>query len=593
MSDLLTSSAGEGVSALIDKALDLAKSGDSSGVLSQPVIDALAKLREQDENYYMLHIKPVLKSLKTDPPITLGDIDKLTKPAKKAKQRYQPSSDEGGDSGQRQGKTELTIDLVTKVAQVFCDDAGKAFASFAVSRIDPVTAEALPPHRETWALESKQFRGKISRMFLQEYGVVAGETAIKEAIEVLTVDAEDLPAIPVFLRYAPIPDDETGGVYIDLANDNWEVVEVTKDGWRVIQSVDCKVKFRRVQHSRPLPTPEREGSIDALWPHVNIQGSDNQLLVLGWLLESMRIETPYPVLELIAGQGAAKSTTQERIRDLIDPNAVPLRIEPRSNQDLSVSAIGNHVISLNNLSQLTKSTQDFMCSVSTGGGDATRRLHTTEDEAAWDTKRPIVMNGINQLVTRPDLADRTICMELHQIKSYVDEATLTAAWEQDYPKILGAMYDLLAGALRDLPTVKLDKLPRMGDFAKLGAAMCKALRNDQIFVDIFNDNRDRVVARGVESSPVALALVSFIRSERLFEGTTSELMLNISVDAYQPRYFDKQAWPKSPRGLGEILRRLAPSLKVYGIDVQQRAGRSRKTIYTIQLINLKSDKPEI
>ena len=594
MSDSLTTPAGEGVSALIDKALELAKSGDSSGILSKVVIDAIATVREQDENHYMLNIKPVLKSLKTKPPITLGDIDKLTKPAKKTKQRYQPSNDDGGgDSAPRQGKTELTIDLVSNIAKVFCDESGKAYASFSVSRVDPVTGESYPPHLETWALESKQFRGKVSRMFRNEYGVVAGETAIKEAIEVLTVDAEDMPAVSVYLRYAPIPDDKSGGVYVDLANDNWEVVEVTKDGWRVIQSVDCKVKFRRVQHSRPLPMPEREGDVNALWSHVNIQGSDNQLLVLAWLLESMRIETPYPVLELIAGQGAAKSTTQERLRDMIDPNAVPLRIEPRSNQDLSVSAIGNHVISLNNLSGLSKSTQDFMCSVSTGGGDATRRLHTTEDEAAWDTKRPIVMNGINQLVTRPDLADRTVCMELHQIKSYIDEATLTAAWDQDYPKILGALYDLLAGTMRDLPTVKLDKLPRMGDFAKLGTAMCRALKNDQPFVDIFNHNRDRVVARGVESSPVALALVSFIRAEKLFEGTTSELMRNISVDAYQPKYFDKQAWPKSPRGLGEILRRLAPSLKVYGIDVQQEAGRSRKTLYTIQLIDVKSDQPEV
>ena len=592
MTDPLTTPAGEGVSALIDQALELAKSGDPSGILSKAGIDAIAKVREQDENHYVLNIKPLLKSLKTNPPITLGDIDKLTKPAKKTKQRYQQSNDEG-DGAPRQGKTELTIDLVASIAKVFCDEAGKAYASFSVSRIDPVTGESFPPHLETWALESKQFRGKVSRMFRNEYGVVAGETAIKEAVEVLTVDAEDMPAVPVYLRYAPIPEDKSGGIYVDLANDNWEVVEVTKDGWRVIQSVDCKVKFRRVQHSRPLPMPEREGDVNALWPHVNIQGSDNQLLVLAWLLESMRIETPYPVLELVAGQGAAKSTTQERLRDMIDPNAVPLRIEPRSNQDLSVSAIGNHVISLNNLSGLSKSTQDFMCSVSTGGGDATRRLHTTEDEAAWDTKRPIVMNGINQLVTRPDLADRTICMELHQIQSYVDEATLTAAWAQDYPKILGALYDLLAGTMRDLPIVKLDKLPRMGDFAKLGAAMCMALKNDQLFIDIFNDNRDRVVARGVESSPVALALVSFIRAEKLFEGTTSGLMHNITVDAYQPKYFDKQAWPKSPRGLGEILRRLAPSLKVYGIDVQQRAGRSRKTLYTIQLIDIKSDQPEV
>ena len=577
---------------IIDKAIALAESGDSSGVLSEAFTKALKAIRGQDESYYTLNVKPQLKALKSaKPPITVSDIDRLTKPAKKTKPRFSSKQDDSGESS-RQGKTEILIDLVSRWATVFCDESGKAYATFPVALIDTETGEASPPHYETWPLESKQFRGKVGRKFLTEYGVVPGETAIKEAIEILTVDAEDMPPKPVYLRCAPIPNEKSRGVYIDLANDKWQVVEITSGGWCVIQSVDCLVKFRRVQHSKPLPLPDREGDVSAIWKHINIQGDDNQLLVLAWLLECMRIDTPYPVLELIAGQGSAKSTTQERLRQLIDPNAVPLRMEPRSNQDLSVSALGNHMICLNNLSRLNKSTQDFMCSVSTGGGDATRRLHTTEDEAAWDTKRPIVMNGINQLVTAPDLADRTVCIELHKILNYVDEASLVSAWAQDYPKILGGLYELMANTLRDLPTVKLARLPRMGDFAKMGVAMCAAIKSKHSFVDVFNDNRDRVVARGVESSPVALALVSYIRAERLFEGTATDLMKNLTVDAYQPKYYDRQAWPKTARGLGEALRRLAPSLAVYGIDVQQRKGRSRSVIYTIEKINKDTDKPE-
>lgn len=587
--DKLTTPANEGISAVIDRAIVLAKEGDSSGVLSTAFTEAVQKVRQTDENHYVLVIKPALKSLKTSPPISIGDIERLTKPPKQSKSRY-PKSNDDTDSQPRQGKTDLLIDFVSQWARVFCDESGQAYATFPVQPLNPDTGELLPPHDETWPLDSKQFRGKASREFRKEYGVVPGESAFKEAVEVLAADAEDKPAVEVFLRVAPIPGAE-GGVLVDLANDAYQVVEITGGGWRVIDASECPVKFRRSKYARPLPMPERGGDVGLLWDHINIQGDDNRLLVLAWLLECLRIETPYPVLELIAGQGSAKSTTQERLRQLIDPNKVLLRTEPRSNNDLSISAIGNHMMCLNNLSGLTKSTQDFMCSVSTGGGDSTRRLHTTEDEAAWDTKRPIVMNGINQLVTRPDLADRTVCLELHKINAYVDEATLKDAWARDYPKILGGLYDLLAGALRDLPAVQLDKLPRMGDFAKLGAAMCLALNHPRSFVDVFNANRDQVVARGVESSPVALALVSLIRAEKLFEGTTSELMRDISREPYQPKFFDRQAWPKSPRGLGEILRRLEPSLRVYGIDVQWVTGRSRSKIYTIQLIDTQKDTP--
>jgi len=588
--DTLTQAAEVGISTVIDQAITLAKTGDSSGVLSAAFTESIKKVRITDENHYVLAIKPVLKSLKTNPPISIGDIEKLTKPPKSSKSRYSQKEEDNHTEQGRQSKTDLLIDFVSQWAQVFCDESGKAYATFPVQSLIPETGELLPPHHETWPLDSKQFRGKVSREFRKAYGIVPGESAIKEATEVLAADAEDRPAEPVYLRVAPNPSNE-GGVLIDLANEAYQIIEITGGGWRVLNASECPVKFRRVQHSRPLPLPARDGDVNLLWDHLNVQGEDERLLVLAWLLECLRTETPYPVLELIAGQGSAKSTTQERLRQLIDPNAVLLRMEPRSNQDLSVSALGNHMICLNNLSGLSKSTQDFMCSVSTGGGDATRRLHTTEDEAAWDTKRPIVMNGINQLVTRPDLADRTLCLELHKIRAYIDEATLKAAWVQDYPKILGGLYDLLAHTLRDLPLVKLDKLPRMGDFAKLGTAMCLALNNPHSFVAMFNANRDRVVARGVESSPVALALVSFIRAEKLFEGTASHLMREISREPYIPTHYDRQAWPKSPRGLGEILRRLAPSLQVYGIDVQQAAGRSRTTLYTIQLIDTVSDTP--
>lgn len=569
----------------VDKALELAEGGDFSAVLTDTFTHAVQAIRGQNENYYVMRIKARLKKLKAIP-ITCTDLDKLTEPPKKPKQRYTDQTETDGEDGKpRQGKTELLIELIRRQAEVFSDNSGKPYASFDVEPTDPETGEVMPLHRETWSMDSKQFKAKMGKEFLRRFGIVAGESAMKEALEILAADADEARnKQAVYLRYAPIPDG--GGVYVDLCNDQWEVVEVTPDGWRIIPAVSCKVKFRRVQNSMQLPTPETGGDIADLWNHINIQGDDSRLLVLAWLLDSMRVDTHYPVLELIAGQGSAKSTTQERLRALIDPNAVMLRIEPRSNQDLSVSAISNHVISLNNLSHLSTSQQDFMCSISTGGGDAARKLYTTEDEAAWDTKRPIVMNGINQLVTRPDLADRTICIELARV-AYVDDTTLKTAWDKAYPKLTGALYSLLSATLRELPTVQLAKLPRMGNYAKLGVAMVRALRMDADFLAAYTRNRDEVVRRGVDSSPVALALVQYIRVNGAFDDLLQALMK--ALEDHKPLHFDKAAWPKSPRGLGESLRRLAPALLVYGVEVGEPVRTSSGIRYQIRQIDRTTD----
>lgn len=186
----------------------------------------------------------------------------------------------------------------------------------------------------------------------------------------------------------------------------------------------------------------------------------------------------------------------------------------------------------------------------------------------------------------PDLADRTICIELPKIE-YVDDATLTAAWEQDYPKLVGALYTLLSGALRELPSVKLAKNPRLGDFGKLGVAMVKALNQDADFLAAYNRNRDEVVRRGVDSSPVALALVAMIRVRNVFEGSLTELMETL-VD-FRPKHYDPAVWPKSARGLGEVLRRLAPALLVYGIEVEALKRAENSIPYRIRKLDKQSD----
>jgi hypothetical protein len=204
------------------------------------------------------------------------------------------------------------------------------------------------------------------------------------------------------------------------------------------------------------------------------------------------------------------------------------------------------------------------------------------------------MNGINQLVTRPDLADRTINLDLPKIAEYRDQTQLDTQWLEDYPQLTGALYDLMVSTLAFLPTVQIAKLPRMGDFAKLGVAMCKALRLDKDFVALFNRNRDEVVLRGVESSPVALALLKLIQARDKFEGTLSDLLNDLSN--YVPSHFDKNHWVKSPRGLGELLRRLAPALIVSGVHVEELKHpngdkkRSKEGIqWLIYKINLSTD----
>ncbi len=298
-------------------------------------------------------------------------------------------------------------------------------------------------------------------------------------------------------------------------------------------------------------------------------------LVLAWMLEALRPDTPFVLLELCGRHGSAKSSTQEKLRCLIDPNAVNLRAAPKTTEDLFVGAGCNWMVSMNNLSNLTFQQQDALCTMATGGGFASWTLYTNADETVVECKRPVVINGINPVVTAQDLTDRIVLVELPELSTYRSEIELNAAFEAALPALFGGLLDLFAITLARLPDVILDDPPRMVDFALLGEAMMRACGQEPgEFIRLFKENRRESVIRGLDASPVGLAVKELAEAANdafVFEGNMKKLLA--ALDRFRPM---GDEWPKSPRGLSDALRRQRPALAAVGvrvkIDAHTRAG---------------------
>ena len=82
--------------------------------------------------------------------------------------------------------------------------------------------------------------------------------------------------------------------------------------------------------------------------------------------------------------------------------------------------------------------------------------------------RPIILNGIEEVITRPDLADRAILLMLAPIaeRQRRPETALWQEFELARPHILGALLDAAAHGLPMLPHVRPRLLPRMADFRR-------------------------------------------------------------------------------------------------------------------------------
>ncbi len=565
---------------IVENALAEAESGKLEGI-NDIFFASVKKIREISEPEF-LQIKARYGKIDG---FLASDLNKATKIYKKA------STGTSGNNEGAQGRTtkpDMLVELVRSKGTLFHDSDDEVFISFKVEEIDTGSGEVTGQHYETWNLRSKGFKKWASYLFFSTYETVPGDTAISEAIDTLSgIGQFEGEEIETCLRYG-FHDQK---VYIDLGCDRWKIVEISTDGYQIIDSQNAPVKFVRPNILRPLPLPKKGGDIALLWEHLNIESKDGRILVLAFLLECMRVKTPYPVLEIVGQQGSAKSTFSKRLREIIDPSKVALRSAPRSVEDIFIATRNNHVICYNNLSHLTANSQDAFCTISTGGGDATRKLYSSSDEEVFEAMRPIIINGISQLSTRPDLGDRTIAIELPRIDKYVTEAKLNQKWEADLPLIIGALYTLMSKALAELPAVEIDKPPRMADFTRLGQAMLNAQGIDESFAEIYRRNCDRVLLRVIESSPVAQAIIKMIDSEVFFKGKKGVLMERL--DLYKPKHFDRNAYPKSARGLGDALRRLAPALRVQGIEITEHERKNNGYLVDINKISSEPKKTEI
>ncbi len=436
-------------------------------------------------------------------------------------------------------------------------------------------------HKETHPIKSKGFRRWLVRAFFESYERPPGAQALQDALGLLEARAQfDGAEREVHGRVA----EHGGAIYVDLANDRWEAVEITKDGWRVVPGDASPVRFRRPRGMLALPVPKRGGTVDELKQFVNVSDDDSWRLVVAWLVQALRPRGPYPVLLLQGEQGSAKSTAERLLRALVDPSAAPLRTTPRNEHDLYIAATNGWVIALDNLSNLKPWLSDALCRLSTGGGFSTRTLYENREEELFDATRPLVLNGITDVATRPDLLDRALIVVLPPIPEDErrPEGELWAAFEKARPSILGALFDAVAGALGTVSSLRLEQIPRMADFALWAMAAESALGwKSGAFLGAYTGNRREATESALEADPVAGAVRAHMQRRKMWKGTPTELWqtLNKLVDEDVRR---TEAWPAAPNSLTTQLRRLAPPLRRIGIEYDEgRIGKKGTRLKTL------------
>lgn len=424
--------------------------------------------------------------------------------------------------------------------------------------------------RDTLRFSRGGVRRKLLHLYHQDTGGAPSSEALSGAMATLEARAEfEGKAEQVWIRTAH----KDGRVYLDLADEEGRVVMVSPAGWEVTH--DPPVFFQRTPGMQPLPLPERGGDLAELRNYLNL---DDQgfILAVAWVLHAFFPAYPHAILLLEGVQGSGKSSLARFLRSLFDPHSIAFRKAPKDDEDLAICAANNWAVIYDNLGSIPGSISDALCGVATGSGHARRAHYSNDEEAAFSFLRPVLLTGLPGLFGKSDLAERILKVECPIISedNRLLEAELvgTGDWEEARPRLLGALLDAVACALRNDGKKRLDRLPRMADFVQFVVNAGEALPwTDEEFLEAFQASRSEQVQSMIETCAISTA-VNTLAALGPWEGTISDLSERISKLAVNPKDIPP------PRILGTRLRNIQANLRAVGVCVGFRKSGSTRYI---------------
>ncbi len=207
-------------------------------------------------------------------------------------------------------------------------------------------------HLEVLPIEGKKYKRYLSKLYRENIGSSVNDSALSTAVTNLASIAEfDGHTIPLYLRVASGSQEnraKQGFIYYDLCDTQGRIIEISKDGWIMINGddTDIPIIFTRynqkaqVEPDRNYPSDIFEKLLDL----TNVKNPNHRHLLKVYIISTLIPEIDHPILTTYGPKGSAKSFLLELIKKLIDPTK-PILLTLHRNIEQFVQQVSHYYIS--------------------------------------------------------------------------------------------------------------------------------------------------------------------------------------------------------------------------------------------------------
>lgn len=372
-----------------------------------------------------------------------------------------------------------------------------------------------------------------------------------------------------------------GKIAYFLADSEWTIMAISPNGWKAAKSK--KLKFLRDRFDEAQLMPVSGGDLLSLLRQYVNMDHDSFVLFVVYVVQAYSRYSSHFAAILSSAKGTGKTTLSKVMRALIDPSKTGATLMPSNEGDLKNLLGNSYMVSFDNTAALSTRFSNILCAAITGSKEAKRKLYTDCDQIILNLHNLVVLNGIDIVPFKSDLAERSLLFELQPIGKE-QRKTDNAFWNdfnKDRPAILGAIFDTLSRAMQLMSSVQHTGLHRMADANLEMVAIAMALGFSQpVFQQILDDNKKKLQEAYNQMNPFVDFVVGYMRgrtdvnmaAEALFRDMESKIVGS-------SRFF-----PESPSALSRKLNQEKEALLAVGYEFSRGEKKRANNFLIIRRI---------
>lgn len=426
-------------------------------------------------------------------------------------------------------------------------------------------------HHEIYAINSEEFSDILRERYLDEYNSVVKKHELESVIETISAIAKFKgKEYEMYIRIC----EHDGAIWFDLGN--WKAVKITKNGWEIIDNPPILFKKFPNQKSYDFVI-EPNGNAKDIFSLVRLEHDKQQMLFLVDLISKF-IPNIQHVATCISGDaGSGKSTKiifQKRLVDWCENDFIRMS---KNTEEIIQNMSHTYYAIFDNISYMTREQSDLLATAITGASGSRRVLYKQDSDFIYKFKICIGLTGIDVVVNRPDLIERSILFEEGKANEYMSENEIFEQFDKIKGSILGGIFNTISEAMKHRHKIRTSRETRMVDFIEWSCAISKSLGYTQEeFLEAYALSCSKLNNNLLDNNTISRIVLKFMEYRVEWEGNMEKLLTELRMTA-SLLGFDKYSsgFPSSPIILSRKYNEIKNNLEKRGITKIDTNKRER------------------